>query len=191
MKNKEIENVDAMMFSLKNDYEIEKFFEEVNHSVDKEKLIEGEEEEERKEVKENQGHIEDDKTNEELNSSVRPLSQRFFGKIEAGSVRGSIFNMIILSLGTGCLSLPKAMGDMSLIMGLFSVFLTCIATYWTLYILTISSEKYKIFNYSKLTRLLFGDVAGFVIDFMALFYIFGILILYQVVSKIEPFNISL
>jgi hypothetical protein len=189
MKNKEIDNVDAVMFSLKNDNEIEKFFEDVNESVDKEKLIEGEEE--RNEVKENEGHLEDFKTNDQLNSTVRPLSQRLFGKIEAGSVRGSIFNMIILSLGTGCLSLPKAMGDMSLIMGLFSVILTCLATYWTLYILTISSEKYKIFSYSKLTRLLFGNVAGFVIDFMVLFYIFGILILYQVVSKIKQFNISL
>ena len=128
--------------------------------------------------------LDNEKSDELLETIGKPsLSKRLFGKIEAGSIRGSIFNMVILSLGTGCLSLPKVMADMSLIMGLISIILTGLGTYWTLYIVTTTSEKYKIFNYSKLTRKLFGNLVGFILDFSILFYIFGILILYQVVSK--------
>ena len=179
-------DVDALMFSLKDDDALEKYFSpELEETIDNQQILNEESNEQ------SDGEIDAEKINE-LDSTVRPgLSKRLFGKLEAGSIRGSIFSMIILSLGTGCLSLPKIMADMSLVMGLLSICLTGIATYWTLWIVTLISEKHKIFNYSKLTRKIFGNAVGFILDFTIMFYIFGILILYQVVSKIYFITFSL
>ena len=44
-----------------------------------------------------------------------------FGPMETGSIRGSIFNMTILSLGFGCLSLPKYVGKTSLALSVVMV----------------------------------------------------------------------
>ena len=44
----------------------------------------------------------------------RTLFHKIFGPMEAGSIRGSIFNMVILSLGTGMFALPKYMSNTSL-----------------------------------------------------------------------------
>jgi amino acid permease len=172
----------AMLFSLKTDIEIQQFFEDDNQGGDDEKCVPKEEESD-KNVKESQI---DEKSMDQL-TDIRDISgdsKRSFGKLEPGSLRSSIFNMIILSFGSGCLSLPKIMGEMSLMMGLIAIFFTSLATYSTLYMVSSTSEKYKIFNYSKLTRMLFGNVVGFILDFTILFYIFGGIILMQVVSKI-------
>ena len=47
-----------------------------------------------------------------------------------GSVQGSVYNMIILSLGSGCLSLPKYIGENSLF---FSILVTLILIFRILY----------------------------------------------------------
>ena len=39
---------------------------------------------------------------------------KLFGTIKTGSIRGSIFNLVISSLGSGYLSLPKYIGKTSL-----------------------------------------------------------------------------
>jgi hypothetical protein len=126
----------------------------------------------------------DQNTNLLINDPKRSFTNRLFGKIGPGSIRGSIFNLTILSLGSGCLSLPKAMSEMSLILGIISILLTAMATYWTLNLLSLVSEEHQIFNYSILVRKLFGKTMGIVLDLSIFIYIIGILILYQVVSKI-------
>lgn len=173
------DNVDALMFSLKDDTALKEFFApELEDTVDNIKTVH------EVSIEHTVDEIAADKSNE-LETSLRPgISKRLFGKIEAGSIRGSIFNMAILSLGTGCLTFPKTMGDMSLVLGLISIALCGIVTYWTLSIFTIVSEKHKTFNYSKLVRKIFGNGIGNLVDFCIMFYVFGILTLYQVVRKI-------
>ena len=126
----------------------------------------------------------DQNTNLLINDSKRSFANRVFGQIGPGSIRGSIFNLTIMSLGSGCLSLPKSMSEMSLILGVISIFLTGLATYWTLNLLSIVGEEHQIFNYSVLARKLCGKTIGLILDLSIFIYILGILILYQVVSKI-------
>jgi hypothetical protein len=113
----------------------------------------------------------------------RSFIQRIFGKIEPGSIRGSIFSMIILTLGPGCLAIPKTVGDMSLIVGLTSLILSALASYWTLYTLSHTSQKYKIFKYSDLVRHIIGNKLGIVVDVFIIIGTIGILVLYKVVCK--------
>ena len=46
--------------------------------------------------------------------SRKSLTERLFSRIEAGSLRGSIFAMSSLALGTGCLALPLQLKNMSI-----------------------------------------------------------------------------
>ncbi len=181
MSNRKDEIVDGMMFSLKNDQEIERYLnlEEEDLTEDNKfnTVIENSDSELVKKIEE--GLI-----SSPINEETRPgLYKRMFGKIEPGSIRGSIFNMAILSIGSGCLSLPKAISQMSLVMGLTSLIFTCVSTYFTLYLINITAEKYHIFNYSRLVKTIFGKAVSYFLDTIILIYIFGVLILYQVVSN--------
>ena len=46
----------------------------------------------------------------------RSCLKRTFGKMNPGSLRGSIFNLCILSLGTGLLAIPQKIGYMSIVL---------------------------------------------------------------------------
>jgi len=172
--NSKIEvNTNALMFSFKTDEEVEQFFEDEDLNI---KQNEGEN-------LEPGNRLIDNLRDKDFMNPEKSLSMRLFGKIEAGSLRGSIFNMVILSLGSGCLSLPKSMSEMSLGMGIISIILTASVTYWTLYILGRTCDKYRVFNYSKLTRLLLGNGFGVALDIIIFIYIYGIIVMYQVVGK--------
>jgi amino acid permease len=112
----------------------------------------------------------------------RSLSQRLFGPIDPGSIRGSIFNLAILSLGSGCLAMPQTFAQMSIVVAVVDIILAGMAAYWTLSIMIMASEKFKIYNYSQLVNKLFGKGMSLFLDFTMLIYIFGVLILYQVIA---------
>ena len=107
----------------------------------------------------------------------RSLKDRLFGPIDPGSIRGSIFNLAILSLGSGCLAMPQTFAQMSIVVALVDIILAGMAAYWTLNIMIMSSEKYKIYNYSKLVNTLFGKGMSLFLDITMLIYIFGVMIL--------------
>jgi amino acid permease len=112
----------------------------------------------------------------------KSLKDRLFGPIDPGSIRGSIFNLAILSLGSGCLAMPQTFAQMSIVVALVDIILAGMAAYWTLNIMIMSSEKYKIYNYSKLVNTLFGKGMSLFLDITMLIYIFGVMILYQVIA---------
>ena len=54
----------------------------------------------------------------------RTCFQKTFGKMGPGSMRGCIFNLCILSLGTGSLALPQKIGYMSLLASPIVIFVS-------------------------------------------------------------------
>jgi hypothetical protein len=116
-------------------------------------------------------------------SHRRTFVERYFSKIEPGSLRGSIFAMSSLALGTGCLAIPSQLQYMSLVGGVMIIILSGISAYWSLNIMILSSNKYKTADYSKLVFHVFGKFSSAFLDYTILIYIFGILISYQVLSK--------
>lgn len=109
--------------------------------------------------------------------------ERCFSPIRPGSIRAGIFTMTILSLGTGCLALPKKIGHMSIVVGITDIILAGLCAYLTLKLLSISATKHQIYDYSKLIKKIIGDKWGNLLDLSILIYIFGILILYNVMSN--------
>ena len=131
--------------------------------------------------KDNNQLIDDQQNFEETGRTS--IFKRMFGKMEAGSLRGSIFAMSSLALGTGCLALPQKFEQMSLLGALIVLIFGSVAAYWSLVLMVKSSEKTKIFDYSKLVKEQLGKNYGLFLDLVILIYIFGILISYQCISN--------
>ena len=87
----------------------------------------------------------------ELGNERNTLIKRFFSSMEAGSLRGSIFAMSSLALGTGCLSIPLRFSQMGFLAGCIMLVLGGIVSYWSLTIMIEASRKSGGANdYSKL-----------------------------------------
>ena len=111
----------------------------------------------------------------------RSLFHKIFGPMEAGSIRGSIFNMVILSLGTGMFALPKYMSNTSLLFSCILIIGICTSVWWSLLLLSKACEKNKIYNYSKLIERLYGKFFSIIYDTIVILYSFGVLILFNII----------
>jgi amino acid permease len=111
----------------------------------------------------------------------RSFMNKLFGPMEAGSIRGSIFNMVILSLGSGCLSLPKYVGKTSLALSVVMVVVIGLLVWRALNLVSRACYKKQIFIYSNLVRELYGKHLSLIYDSAVILYSFGVLILYQVI----------
>lgn len=112
----------------------------------------------------------------------KSLMIRIFSKMEEGSLRGSIFAISSLALGTGCLTLPLIFSEMSVLGALVMLVLGAMASYWSLVIMIEASRKTNTMDYSRLVKQSLGPKLALILDITILIYIFGILISYQVIS---------
>jgi hypothetical protein len=113
----------------------------------------------------------------------RSLFQRVLGPVDAGSIRGSIFNLTIFCLGSGCLNMSQKIGQMSLLFFVVDMILSGLATYMTLNLLILSSKKAKTFNYSEVVENYLGKIASYILTIACLINNFGVIILYMVISN--------
>ena len=91
-------------------------------------------------------------------SSGKSWSQRTFGKMLPGSLRGSVFTMVSTAIGAGCLSLPLVFSYLGIIIGPFFLLLGMSVSYLGIYNIAIAAEHYKIYQYSSLIGKAFGKV---------------------------------
>ena len=111
----------------------------------------------------------------------RTCIKRTFGKMNPGSLRGSIFNLCILSLGTGLLAIPQKIGYMSVILSPFIIILSGIANYWSLNILVNMSIKFNLKTYESIVNKLLGNKISIFLGIIMSINQSGIIILYQVI----------
>ena len=123
----------------------------------------------------------ENRNNSIILDNQRSLFLKTFGPMEAGSIRGSIFNMVILSLGTGMFALPKYMSNTSPLFSCILIIGICTLVWWSLLLLSKACEKNKIFNYSKLIGILYGKFFSIIYDTIVILYSFGVLILFNII----------
>ena len=111
----------------------------------------------------------------------RTFTQRAFGKMEAGSLRGSIFAISSIALGTGCLSLPIRFTQLGLLGGIISLLIGASCAYWSLTAMITATKKSKETDYSRIVKDTLGVCPGYLLDCIILLYIFGVIISYLVV----------
>ena len=107
--------------------------------------------------------------------------QKTLGKFGSGTLTSSIFNLCILSLGTGSLALPQKIGYMSLFFSPIIIFLSGIVNYWSLNILSNASKMFKINSYEGIVSKLFGNSLSIFLDVIMCINQSGMIILYQVI----------
>ena len=111
----------------------------------------------------------------------RTCFQKTFGKMGPGSMRGCIFNLCILSLGTGSLALPQKIGFMSMIASPIVIFVSGAINYWTLTILGDVAKKYKLRKYEDVVSQLFSQELRYFLSIVMVLNQSGMIILYQVI----------
>ena len=127
----------------------------------------------------NKAHNILDEEAEEIDN--RTCFQKTFGKMGPGSMRGCIFNLCILSLGTGCLALPQKVGYMSMLATPIVIFVSGAINYWTLTILGDVARKYKLRKYEDVVSKLFSQQLRVFLSIVMVLNQSGMIILYQVI----------
>lgn len=121
-------------------------------------------------------------TEEEVEEiDTRTCFQKTCGKMGPGSMRGCIFNLCILSLGTGSLALPQKIGYMSLVASPIVIFVAGAINYWTLTILGDVARKHKLRKYEDAVSLLFSKNLSHFLGVVMVLNQAGMIILYQVI----------
>ena len=72
----------------------------------------------------------------------RTFRERTFSKLEAGSVRGSIFALCSSAIGAGVLSLPYVLALNGYVIGLAFIAIGAIAGDWSNYLLAKRAEEF-------------------------------------------------
>jgi len=118
---------------------------------------------------------------DEEEKDKRSWCKRTFGKMGPGSLRGSIFNLCILSLGTGLLAIPQKIGYMSIVLSPIIIILSGLANLWSLIILVNMCIKFRAKNYEDVVKKLLGNGISIFLGIIMCINQIGIIILYQVI----------
>lgn len=115
--------------------------------------------------------------------SNKCLKERLFGQIEPGSLRGSITSLSVLSLGVSCISFPSLIGYISIVV--YAVLIIIVATVTNISFREVISagRNKKLVQYNDVVREYCGSRWAQILDIMTVVFIFGILVVYQIVSK--------
>lgn len=84
-------------------------------------------------------------------------SQRTFGPMKAGSVRGSIFTLASTAMGAGYLATPTILELTGVFLGLFIILSGALITAYGLQVVSRCAEKHKIFHYPKVAKEILGN----------------------------------
>lgn len=99
----------------------------------------------------------------------------------AGSTASSVFNLCASTLGAGVLSLPYAMHQTGLVLGIFAVLMIAVITSFSLMCLIAASRTTGYESYEELSLRLFGPRMLLACQLCILLFGFGIIIAYVMV----------
>jgi amino acid permease len=111
----------------------------------------------------------------------RTFRERTFSKMEAGSIRGSIFALCSSAIGAGVLSLPYVLALNGWAVGVAYILVGAVAATWSNNILAYRACEHDQRNYSQLCALAGGPKLAMFLRVCILIYIFGVLIGYQII----------
>ena len=116
-----------------------------------------------------------------IDSKDRTCFQRYFSKMESGSLRSSVFNLSIVAIGTGCLALPQRFGQLGIVLCTIEIIVAIFSTYWTLNLLVNAARKKNLTNYSLVVLEYCGPYWAICFDIVIIIYVFGCLVTYQII----------
>ncbi|KAH9124410.1 hypothetical protein AeMF1_004823 [Aphanomyces euteiches] len=104
-------------------------------------------------------------------------------KMQPGSVKGSMFTMTVSIVGAGILSLPYALEQVGLVMGIVLLVLGGLLAYFSLYLLVVCSDLSKETSYMTLANLTSGSRLSMFVQLVISLNLFGTSVGYLVGSS--------
>lgn len=80
----------------------------------------------------------------------RTFMKRTFGKMEQGSIRGSIFALCAVAIGAGVLSLPFVLKTNGAILGTILIIIGAVSGYYSMEMILVRSIETRSKNFSEL-----------------------------------------
>ena len=133
-------------------------------------------EEEKEKEKENK----DEKLNE--NEKIENLScfQKLILKFKEGTMINSVFNISIISLGSGVFAIPYKVQYMTLVFTPVYVILAGIANLFSLLMISYVVDKTNILDFFQITYKILGKGFARILNVVIIAYSYGLIILFQV-----------
>ena len=110
----------------------------------------------------------------------RSFFDRTFSKLDRGSVRGSIFNLVSSALGGGVLALGYIFVLSGWLLGLALLLTGYVASTWSNLLLAQMAEKHKLKNLDEVAFKTGGVCFRKFLQILIITYVFGVLIGYQI-----------
>ena len=105
---------------------------------------------------------------------------RTFGTMQRGSQRGSVFTLLSVIIGIGCLSLPYNLKLCGLALGMGILFFNAGVAIVGLYNIAEAGDKYQVYHYPEIIRVMYGPRVGLATDLFFIVYFYTSLISCQV-----------
>lgn len=113
----------------------------------------------------------------------RNFLNRYFSKLEPGSLRSSIISTSILSIGIGVLALPKTFDKVSIVGMVVLLLMSIPLNYYTCDIAINAGRRQKLYVYSHIIQEFCGKRWSVFFDVVNIIYVMGVMIVYQIMSK--------
>ena len=117
--------------------------------------------------------------NKELNETS--CFKKFTSHFAEGTMVNSIFNMSIVSLGTGVFAIPVKVQFMTLVFTPIYVILAGIANLISLFMISYAVDKTGILDFFQITYKILGKICGTILSIVMIVYCYGLVILFQII----------
>eukprot|EP00931_Biecheleriopsis_adriatica_P025925 TRINITY_DN15825_c0_g1_i1.p1 TRINITY_DN15825_c0_g1~~TRINITY_DN15825_c0_g1_i1.p1 ORF type:complete len:528 (+),score=69.11 TRINITY_DN15825_c0_g1_i1:66-1586(+) len=115
--------------------------------------------------------------------SGRNWSQRTFSRVEAGSVRGSVFSLCCSAIGMGVLVLPYTMSEVGPLVALLMLISAAAAGYMSLRICCAGAQATNTHSYVSTLTVMFSESVAATLTFLLVVACFGLCCGYFVFSS--------
>lgn len=115
------------------------------------------------------------------NGSTKSWKERTFSKMNAGSIRGSIFTLASTAMGAGYLATPNILLDAGVILGLGIIILCGFLVYLSLMVVAKCADKYKIYHYPSVAREMLGNKWAVLLELAIIFNGYGLIVALNII----------
>ena len=111
--------------------------------------------------------------------SNKSCLQRYFSKIQSGSLRGSIISMASIVFGIAGLAYPVGFANIGLIPGIILFAIISLFNYLSLYAIIFTARKEKINHYGMLIQKVLGNTMALISDINNIIFCVGVAMSYE------------
>ena len=112
----------------------------------------------------------------------RSWTERTFGPMNPGSIRGSIFTLVCTALGAGYLSVPNILLEIGIVLGLGMIIGCGFIIYFSLMIIAKCAYKYKIYHYPSVAREMLGYRWAILLELAIICNGYGLIVALNIIS---------